>query len=77
MTAVLETFLDELTSNPGVAALFCGVCLAVAWRWLFLSRIRIVQKDKQQNAEIAADVARAHMQTVVKLSSYRDKKGVA
>ena len=73
--SAVESLLNLWADNPAVAGLFMAICIIVAWRWLFLSRIRIVQ-DRQQNAQIAADVARARMQLVVRQSNYRDK-GVA
>lgn len=80
MSAVLlslaDSLLNEWAGHQAVALLFMAICIIVAWRWLFLSRIRIVQREAQQNAQIAADVARARMQLVVRQSNYRDK-GVA
>lgn len=48
----------------------------LAWRLAFLSGLKVRQRDARQNAQIAADVARARMQLVVRQSNYRDK-GVA
>lgn len=71
-TTALEFLLIEWTENPAVAVLFCAICLIAAWRLVFLSKVRIVQKDRKQNAEIALDVAR--MRTVVDLAERRNRK---
>lgn len=73
--SAVESLLNLWADNALIGFAVMALAVIVAWRLLFLSRIRIVQ-DRQQNAQIAADVARARMQLVVRQSNYRDK-GVA
>lgn len=42
--SAFESLLILWSENPGIAVAFCAVCLIVAWRFIFLSRVRIVQK---------------------------------
>lgn len=75
LLSAVESLLNLWAESPGLTFAGMAICIIVVWRWLFLSRVRIV-RDRQQNAQIAADVARARMQLVVRQSNYRDK-GVA
>lgn len=52
---ILADFLTESivvwTDHPVYAVLFCATCLVLAWRFAFLSKIKIVQRHEMDDRE--------------------------
>ena len=74
MSAALDALLILWLEHPMIAVAFCGICLIVAWRFVFLSRIRIVQRDQQQNAEIAYTVSQRALELRLTAEQMDDKE---
>lgn len=68
----MDTFYALFKSDPLLVLGFLVSLLVAAFYFAMGAKVRVRQKARQQNAEIALDVAR--MQSVVRLSDYQKRR---
>lgn len=81
LLSAIESLLNLWADYPGVGFACMAIAIIVAWRLLFLARIRIVQRParhEMDDTEPTADAyTRARLDAVVRIDDARQRRRVS